>query len=251
MTLITNRKIYLSQLLGALERKVEDYLEIKEFIKAHVIVQKRAKVIESKIKTINKTINNHVKSFKKQSKDFETKNKYILDDFDKFIHEYQAILIEKVKALEQLILKEYVSMAIKGVHPEYLTISFLSSELKIKKQNIQNHLLFLISAEKLKGKYDPRLGVYCEDSEIFNNLDEKELQVVKNMNFKAYLFLNRLKNFTSQYYSIIAFFASSLTISYYLFTLTGGNPLAVIMPVSLVIILISYLFFKKRKEDKL
>ena len=63
-----------------------------------------------------------------------------MNDFDKFIDEYSEILNEKVKALERLILKSYIDMTIKAVANEYLTIGFLNNELKIKKQNIQDHL---------------------------------------------------------------------------------------------------------------
>ncbi|MHA1489765.1 MAG: prenyltransferase/squalene oxidase repeat-containing protein [Promethearchaeota archaeon] len=249
-TFITNRKIHLSQLLGTIERRVEDYIEIKEFKKALTIISKRTKNIESQIKEINKSIKNTVKDFNKHSRDFETKNKYIIDNFNQFIFEFLSILSEKVKALEQLILKSYIQMAIKAVANEYLTIGFLNNELKIKKQNIQDHLLFLISSGNLKGKYDPRIGVYYEKPEIVNNLEDN-LEVIKKMNFKVYMFLNRLKNFTGQYYSIIAFFASLLTISYYLFLLSGSNPAVVAVPIIIIISLLSYLFFKRRKEEKI
>lgn len=248
---INNRKIYLSQLLGTLERKVEDYVEIKEFNRAQVIIQKRARNIELEIKEINKNLKNIVKDFNKQSKDFKTKNKNILDNFEQFISEFLTILNEKVKSLERLILKSYVEMAIKAVANGYLTTSFLNNELKIKKQNIQDHLLFLISEGNLKGKFDPRLGIYYENPEVLKNLSEAELQVVKKMNFRVYMYLTHLKNFTSQYGSIIAFFTSVLTISYYIFQFSGGNLAILALPMAITFILVSYFFLKKRKEEKI
>lgn len=248
---INDSKIYLSQLLGNLQKRVEDNLEIKEFKRAYVIVQKRVKNIEQELKEIIKKINNIVKNYNKESLGFESRNKYILDNFEQFLNEYDSILIEKVKSLERAVVQEYVSMSIKAVSNQYLTIGFLNHELKIKKQNLQDHLLFLISSGQLSGKYDPRIGLYYENPDVIKNLDEEELEVIKNMNFRIYMFLTRLKNFTGQYYSIIAFFASFLTISYYLFTLTGGNPFAIFIPLSILIVLLSYLFFKKRKEGKI
>ncbi len=47
---INHNKIHLSQLLGNLERKVEDFIEIKEFKRSTLIIQKRAKEIEIEIK---------------------------------------------------------------------------------------------------------------------------------------------------------------------------------------------------------
>ncbi len=248
LALINDSKIHLSQLLGTLQRRVEDNIEIKEFKRAQDIVQKRIKNVNLDLKNIQKRIKNKVKEYSKQSVGFKSKNKYILENFDQFLIEYDAILVEKVKTLERNILKDYVLMTIHAVSNQYLTIGFLNHELKIKKQNIQDHLLYLISTEQLQGKYDPRLGLYYENPEVLRNLNENELEVIKKMNFRVYMFLNRLKNFTSQYYSIIAFFASTLTISYYLFTLSGGNPLAIFIPLSILVILLSYMFFKKRRE---
>ena len=93
---------------------------------------------------INKNIKGFVKEYKKYSIDFESKNRDLLDDFERFMIEFDATLIEKVKSLERLIIKSYVTIAIKAVANEFLTISFLNNELKIKKQSLQDHLIFLI-----------------------------------------------------------------------------------------------------------
>ncbi len=247
---INKKKIQLSQLLGTLERKVEDYVDIKEFKKANLVIQKRANDIKDKIKPIKKDVRKMVKDFSKESKDFQTKSKYILDDFDKFIAEFLEILSEKVKSLERLILKSYVKMTISAVANGYLTIGFLNNELKIKKQNLQNHLIYLISVNKLSGKYDPRLGIYYEDPELVQNLNEEELEVIKKMNFRLYMFLTRLRNFTSHYSSIIAFFASIFTISYYIFLFSGGNPAVIALPILVFIGILYYALSKKRKEEK-
>lgn len=249
MSLINEYKMSLSQLMGNLERKVEDNIEIKEFKRINLIVQKRAKKIELETKQINKNINSKIREFNKQSKNFSQISKYILEDYKKFINEYNEILSEKVKTLERLVLKSYIDMTIKAVANEYLTIGFLNNELKIKKQNLQDHLLFLISAGQLEGKYDPRFGIYYENPEIINDLDVSELEVIKNTNFRVYMFLNHLKNFTSQYGSVIAFFASVLTISYYLFMFSGGNPATIIVPIILTTFVISYILMKKKKEQ--
>ncbi|MFX1572489.1 MAG: hypothetical protein ACFFB0_07050 [Promethearchaeota archaeon] len=250
LVFINNKKIHLSQLLGNLERKVEDNIEIKEFKKINVIIQNRAKNIEMEIKEINRSAKDKIKEFNRQSKNFSQISKFILEDFDKFVNEYTEILNEKVKSLERLFLKAYIEMAIKAVANEYLTIGFLNNELKIKKQNIQDHLLYLISEGDLNGKYDPRFGIYYENPEVLSDLDEKELEVIKNTNFKVYMALNRLKNFTSQYYTIIAFFTSIITIAYYLFLLSGGNPAVLAFPIILTIFVVGYYLFKKRKEEK-
>jgi hypothetical protein len=142
-------------------------------------------------------------------------------------------------------------MAIKAVANEFLTLSFLQNELKIKKQQIQKHLISLISSGKLNGKFDPQIGLYYENPDVLVKLDEKELEVIKKMNFRVYMFIRRLKNFTNQYGSIIAFFASILTISYYIFRLTGENPIIILIPVLLTLIVFFFFFVKKRKEDKI
>lgn len=245
-----DNKIHLSQLLGTLERRVEDDVEVKEYRRAYKKIHERAADIEAKIKDINKNNNNLVKAFNKQSKDFETKNRYVIDDFENFMSGFIEILSEKVKALERLILKSYIETTINAVANGFLTISFLNEELKIKKKNIQEAILLLISSGKLKGKYNIRLGLYYENPDVLNNVDEEELEVIKKMNFRVYMFLTHFKNFTSQYASIIAFIASLLTITYYLLLLTGNNPLA-LTPVFITIVIITYLYFKKRKEAKI
>ncbi len=248
---INRNKIHLSQLLGSLQARVEDYIETEQFKRAYLKVNKRKKNIEQEIKDVNKRNKELIKEFNKQSNNFETKNKHIIDDFDRFIKEFSDILREKVKSLEELVIKSYVEMAIKAVSNEFLTLSFLQNELKIKKQQIQKHLISLISAGKLNGKYDPQIGLYYENFEVLNMLDEKELEVIKKMNFRVYIFIRRLKNFTNQYGSIIAFFASILTISYYIFRLSGENPITILIPVLLTSIVFFFFFFKKRKEDKI
>lgn len=247
---INNHKIRLSQSLGTLETKVDDYIDTREYKRAYVKVKKREKYIQLELKEIQKLHSNIIKTYNKKSKNFETKNRHLIDDFGRFLKGFDEIITEKVKALEELIVKSYVEMAIKAVANQFLTIGFLQNELKIKKQQIQTHLIALISAGKLKGKYDPRIGLYYENPEILTQLDEKELEVIKKMNFRVYMFFRRLKNFTGQYGSIIAFFASILTISYYIFRITGGNLVTLLIPVFLTLIMFIYMFFKKKKEEK-
>ncbi|MFX1380685.1 MAG: hypothetical protein ACFFA4_16500, partial [Promethearchaeota archaeon] len=251
VNIINRKKIHLSQLLGNLERKVEDNIEIKEFKRSNILIQKRAKSIDIEIKEITKSIDNANKEFIKQSKSFKQTSKFILEDFNKFIDEYSEILTEKVKALERLILKSYINMTLKAVANEYLTIGFLNNELKIKKHNLQDHLLFLISSGELNGKYDPRFAIYYENPEILDDLDETELEVIKSTNFKVNMMLRHLKNFASQYGSIIAFFASVVTISYYLFLFSGGNPAVLALPIIITILLITFYFLRKSKDEKI
>jgi len=246
---ISNSKIRLSQFLGMLQARVEDNIEIKEFKRAYSKIDTRVEKIEETIEEINHTVQKMVKEYSKKANDFETKNKYILDDFKKYLNEYDSILTEKVKALERLILRSFIEMAIQAVSNGFLTVSFLHKELKIKKQNIQDHILTLISTGELEGKYDPRINIYYEDPKVLEEIDEKELQVIKSMNYKLYRFLNRLKNITSHYSSIIAFFASMLTLSYYLLLLSGFNLVVLIVPVIIIIGLVYYLFKKRKQED--
>ncbi|MFX1345193.1 MAG: hypothetical protein ACFFAI_08785 [Promethearchaeota archaeon] len=241
-------KIKLSQLLGNLERKVEDHIEIKEFKKINVIIQRRAKTIGAEVKEISRIATIKIKEYDKQSKNFNQQSKFILEDFSKFINEYNEILNEKVKSLERLILKSYIDMTIKAVANEFLTTGFLNNELKIRKQDIQNHLLFLISKGELNGKFDPRFGIYYENPEILDDLDETELEVIKSTNFKVNMVMRHLKNFASQYGSVIAFFASILTISYYLFLFSGGNPAVIIFPVLVTLLVLGFYFFRKKDE---
>ncbi|UCC19666.1 MAG: hypothetical protein JSV62_16465, partial [Promethearchaeota archaeon] len=60
-----------------------------------------------------------------------------------------------------------------------------------------------------------------------------------------------LKNFASQYGSIIAFFASIITISYYLFLFSGGNPAALAFPIIILILVLTFYFLRKGKEEKI
>jgi hypothetical protein len=247
---INERKIRISQMLGTLQVRVEEDVEAREFKRAYYKIQKRVSDINAQIKIIKKNIRNLTKEFEKYSKDFETKNKYILDDFNKFINEFNEALIEKVKSLEQLIIKAFVQMAIKAVANEFLTMSFLNHELKIKKQNLQDHLIYLISNGDLNGKFDPRLSIYYENPEFIENLDADELEVFKKINFRAYLFWKRFKSFTSLYGPIIGFFASILAITYYIFIFTGGNPAAFAITGVFLLFLIIYFLFKREKEKK-
>ena len=250
-TYINIQKIQISRMLGNLQVRVEEDIEIKEFRRSNYKIQKRAKNINSEIGSIKKNIKNLVKDFNKQSFNFETKNKYILDDFNKFLDEFDAILIEKLKSLEQLIIKSYIEMLIKAVSNQFITIGFLNDELKIKRQNIQDHLINLISIGILPGKYDPRLGIYYENPDIINSLNGEELEVIKKMNFKVYMALTRLRNFTSQFGSIIAFFASIMTITYYIFIFSGGNPSVFILPIGFILFIIVYFAFKQKDKKKM
>jgi len=247
---INKNKINLSQLLGTLQTKIEDYIDYKEFRRAYSKVIKREREIEIEVKELNKELKNAIRNFEKQSNNFASKNNSIIIDFEKFIIGFYDILTEKVKSLEELIIKSYVEMAIKAVANQYLTLSFLQNELKIKKQRIQEHLISLISAGNLKGKYDPRIGLYYENSEILQDLDEKELEVIKKMNFRFYMFYKHLRNFTSQNYSIFAFLAAILSITISLSTATGGNPAILLILFISILILIFYFIVRRKKEKK-
>jgi len=246
---INKIKIRLSQLLGTLQTRVEDYIEYKEFKRAHVKVHKREKKIELEIREISKKIKNLVREFERKSKNFETKNKYLLEDFEQFIKGFRDLMNEKVKSLDEMVIKSYVSMAIKAVADQYLTISFLQNELKIKKQKIQEHLISLISSGKLEGKYDPRIGLYYENPDLLDKVNESELEVMKKMNFRFYMFWKRLRSFASQNYSIFAFLAAILSITLSLFNFTG--PAIFILLFVLVIILALYLLIKRKKQEKI
>ncbi|MFX1552164.1 MAG: hypothetical protein ACFFB9_17580 [Promethearchaeota archaeon] len=250
INLINKNKIHLSQLLGNLERKVEDNIEIKEFKRSNVLIQKRAKSIELEIKEITKSIDSTSKEFTKQSRNFKQTSKFILEDFTKFIDEFIEILAEKVRALERLILKSYIDMTIRAVANEYLTVGFLNNELKIKKQNIQDHLLYLISAGELKGKFDPRFSIYFENPEILDDLDESELEVIKSSNYKLQMLRRNLKNFTSQYGTIIAFFSSIVAITWYLFLFSGGNPSVFAFPIIITVLVLLY-YLRRTKEEQI
>ncbi len=250
ITYINNKKILMSQLLGTLQARVEDDIETKEFRRAHYKIQKRVKHIELEVKEISKDIKSLVKDFNKQTINFELKNKHILDDFNKFVKGYFIVLMEKVKSLERIIVKTYIEMAIKAVANEYLTIGFLNNELRIKKKKIQDHLIFLISVGMLKGKYDPRFGIYYENPEILDDLDVEELETIKKMNFRVYMFLRRIKTFLSHYGSIFGFFASLLAITYYIYIFSGSNPAVLAFPILIVLILVFYFIFKRGKEEK-
>ncbi|MFX1340588.1 MAG: hypothetical protein ACFFDK_18405 [Promethearchaeota archaeon] len=245
---INNQKIQISRMLGTLQTRVEDDIEIANHKMANSKIQKRAKDIENQISHIVKEVKSLVKEFNKQSSGFETKNKYILEDFNRFINEFQYALTEKVKSLEQLVIKSYIDMTIKAVSNEYLTIGFLNHELKIKRQNAQDHIIFLISDGSLKGKYDPRLGIYYENPKILETLNEDELEVIKSMNFRFYLVYRRLKSFASMYGSILGLFASILAITYWFYIFSGNNPAVAAVPITILIVIIIYFMFKRSKE---
>ena len=246
---INERKIRLSQMLGTLQSRVEDDIEAREFKRANVKIKKRANEIDYQAKLINKNVKNLVKEFSKYSNDFEPKNKYVLSDLDKYLTEFNEALMEKTKSLEHLIVKAYINMAIKAVSNEFLTIGFLNHELKIKKQNLQDYIIYLISIGDLKGKYEPRLGLYYENPEILKTLDEDDIEVFK-MNFHLYTRYIRLKSFLKQNYIIFAFIAAVLSITYTLYQFTGGNPVVIAFPVVTILFLVMYFFFIREKEEK-
>ncbi|MCK4238273.1 MAG: hypothetical protein KAX33_04065, partial [Candidatus Lokiarchaeota archaeon] len=251
MHFINRNQVLLNQMLGSLERKVEDKLEIKDFKSTSIMVQRRVKKIREKLKYIENETYRLKKGYKKSSPTFNTKNKFLFDDFKHFLHEYDEIINEKIKKLEQLILKSYVEIVIKAVKDEYITISFLAHELKTKKDKIQTYIINMIGANELPGKYDPELQIYFENLEIIDNLNPAQLKVIKTTNFKLYEFLNRLRFFTSQYSSILTFIAAIFTITLSLYNLSGGNPLTVIIPLSIAILITFYLLLRKQKEEKI
>jgi LPXTG-motif cell wall-anchored protein len=248
---INKEKVHLSQLLGTLQSRVEDYIETEQFKKAFVKIKKREKDIEVAIKESNKKINYSIREFNKFSNNFETKNKHLIKNFELFIKEFKEIVIEKVKSSEEQILQAYVQMAIKAIAFKMLTVSFLQSELKIKKQKIQKYLISLISSGKLKGVYDPRLGIYYEDPKALEQINEEELEVMNKMNFRLQRIMSRMKIFVGQYGRILSFFASLFAISYYIFMMTGQNPSIFIIALIIAFILLTYLLFKKKKEEKI
>lgn len=243
---IKDSKIKLNHLLGRLQTRIEDYIDINEFERAYEKITEKRENIESQIELMKEELNEMVKTYNKQTKNFETRHKHILNEFDKYIIEYDAILSEKTKSFKSLVLENYIRMAIKGVTNEYLLVSYIAKDLSAKRKEIRN-LILPLSSEKLPGKFDPMYDIYYENPEILNQLDKDELEVIKSMNYKLYLFLNRLKNITKHYYPIIAFSASFLTLSFYLLQLTQWNPLILFIP-GLIVIAILYFLLKRKKE---
>jgi len=248
---INKNQILLNQMLGSLERKVEDKIEIKDFKSTSFMVQKRVKRIKDKLKEIQNETSRLKKEFKKTFPEFNTKNKFLFDDFNHFLYEYNDVIDEKIKKLESLILKSYIEIVIKAVKDEYITISFLANELKIKRDKIQSHIITSIGEDELLGKYDPELQIYYENPEIIENLNPAKLKVIKSTNFKFYELLNRLRFFSSQYGSIISLIAAIFTITLAMNSLTGGNPVAVFFPVLITIVIIIYLLLRSQKEEKI
>lgn len=248
---LNKRRIHFSQLLGTLQARIEDFIETEQFKRAYLKVIKRQKDIEDEIKRTNKNIRVLIRDYSKQTRDFETRNKHIIDDFELFLKEFNEILKEKIKVAEESILKSYITMAIKAVANEYLTLSFLQNELKIKKPLIQHHIISLISAGELPGKYDPNLGLYYENPEVLNGLNESELEVIKKMNFRFYMFYNQFRNFTKQNYTIFTFVAALLSITLSLSTVTGGDPSIFLILIVCAVAIIIYIYYKKRKEKKI
>ncbi|GAH48917.1 unnamed protein product, partial [marine sediment metagenome] len=64
---INKNKIHLSQLLGTLQARVEDYIETEQFKRAYLKVNKRQKNIEQELKDVNKRNKELIKEFNKQS----------------------------------------------------------------------------------------------------------------------------------------------------------------------------------------
>jgi hypothetical protein len=244
---IKESKIELSHLLGRLQTRIEDYIEINEFERAYTKINEKRENIESEITIIQEKIDEMVKKYNKKTKNFETRNKHILNDFDKYIVEYNATLSEKVKSLKSLVLENYIRMAIKGVTNEYLSVSYIAKDISAKRKEIRN-LILPLSSEKLPGKFDPMYDIYYENPEVLDEVDKDELEVIKSMNYKLYIFLNRLKNITKHYYPIIAFSASFLTLSFYLLQLTGWSPLVLFIP-GLIIVAILYLLLKRKRDS--
>ena len=65
------------------------------------------------------------------------------------------------------------------------------------------------------------------------------------------MMMRHLKNIASQYGSIIAFFASIVTISYYLFLFSGGNPAVLALPIVITVLLVVFYLLRKSKEEKI
>jgi hypothetical protein len=91
--------------------------------------------------------------------------------------------------------------------------------------------------------------LYYENPNLLNKLDESELEVMKKMNFRFYMFWRRLRSFASQNYSIFAFLAAILSITISLSSFIGPAIFAVL--IVLVIALALYLLIKRNKQEKI
>jgi len=129
------------------------------------------------------------------------------------------------------------------VSNEYLTVNFLANKLGIKKQNIQDYLLYLISEDSLKGKYDPRLGIYYENPEILNKIDENNLEVEIPI-------VQKLKDFAAKYFAIFSIFGTIFSLASSIYVLSGGNMAALLIPGLLIPFILAYAMLQYRKEKK-
>ncbi|MHA1730266.1 MAG: hypothetical protein ACTSWY_16265 [Promethearchaeota archaeon] len=210
--ILTTKQDILNKNLGKIQYDVENKIEIKEFKSAMQKLRSKLEKTQELIKKADKELKKNRKKITAKSKIFSVENKYLLDQWESFLHEYREIVKEKKGKLQLKIIEEYIKMTIGVFKDEYIPFKYLTKEFNLKKNVIKDRIIALIGEGRLSGKIYLELEIYYENNETIEKLDKSSVELIKSSNVQTYLLINKLRRIAKQYYPLLMLIGSVLTI---------------------------------------
>ncbi|GAB4315648.1 MAG: hypothetical protein Kow0069_17520 [Promethearchaeota archaeon] len=243
----------MNEYLGKIQYYIRRKVETQEFSTATEMLAKKVKEFKVLFEKVQAKVRRKAKEYDKRLKGFTVKNAYLLTRWETFVTEFTQVIREKVAQLQEEVITAYLRLSIRAFKNELVSLSFLSSELKMKRQNLKERLIAAIGKGLLPGKYDPELDIYFENPSALALTDAESLErleLQKLGKYKTYMFMSRLKVIAKNYSPVLALFASSFTIMWYLYQITGLYFIFAAVPTA-VAIAVSVGFIYMRRREKL
>jgi hypothetical protein len=238
--------------LGRIQFDIENRIEINEFKLAMQRLHAKLNKINEVIRTSDKSLKRQFRRIISKTKASRVKTQFLMNSWKKFIDEYRIVVKEKQLNLELTILQRYIQQVIRAFRDEYIPISYLVKEFKLKRDVIQARLITLIGEKRLPGKLYLELMVYYENPDAIANLNRNSVDMIKTSNVQTYLAISRIRRVSKQIYPILMVVGSILTIILSAFRIVQVAKLEWwVIPVAFVVLfifLLIYILIKRRDK---
>ena len=247
---IKNKQDELNQILNSFNLEIrnkirsKDYFNAAKKLKNFLLIDKNLKTFDKEIKSINKELMS-------KNKVWEIKSKFIIEEWDRYIGDFEDTIKNQYKALQTELILQYTLFAVRALKGNFIPLNKIVQDLNFKHETIQHTLMGLIGDGILKGRIHLTFDIYLE-SEVDQFDDETiaALDITKSTNVKFYLLLQRMANVFSLIAPLLAAIASILTIVFYITRFAQFEPFVILLVLLIVAVSIFIFIWLRRGKKK-
>ncbi|MHA1854568.1 MAG: hypothetical protein ACTSYY_00885, partial [Promethearchaeota archaeon] len=247
--LIKNKQDELNKLLSTYNLDIRNKIRSKDYFNATKKLKKFL-LIDKDLKNIHKIIKSSNKELINKNKIWEIKNKYIIEEWEKYKESFQDTIKNQYIALQTELILQYTLFAVRALKGNFIPLNKIVQDLNIKHEVIQHTLMGLIGDGILKGRIDINYDIYLESDSDLDDKTIAALDITKSTNVKFYLFLQRVANVFSLIAPVLAATASILTIVFYLSKFAQSVPYLIFFVLLIVFVSIFIFIWLRRGRRK-